>query len=550
MPPLLARQERNVLQLMSLLAATPMVLLFLLPLVLSLALLLPGLTDVQTFRALFAHPQFTGGLVLTLFSGIAATVLSLVLAIVIIATRRDELLKRASTFLAVPHLALAMGVSFLIAPTGLLSRLIANIFTDWTSPPDWQTTQDPYAFGLIAALVLKETPFLVWAFASVMQQDELRGRFAREMSVARSLGHGPRAAFLRVLLPQLLRRAVWPIIAVFSYGMTVVEMALVIGPTQPPTFAQLTWTDLNDGEVATNARGAAATLVLSGLVATCMVTCWIVLRAGRRILSRWMTSPARNERSSPFSSGWIWTLITALYVAVVFSLVLQSFSVRWPFPSLMADVFSAQAWQRLFADVEPVLTTLVLALATSLMALLCNVLWFESQSPRRDRYLVAASVLMLCLPVLLVALGQYRLLLRLGATGHWFGLFLVHLAPVTAYVFVMLQGIYRNFDPRWMQVAHGLGKSRITSVVQIKLKMLRGPILSALAVGFAVSVAQYVPAQLAAAGRYTTLPMEAVTLTTSGNRPLIAASALVLMLLPLVAFQLSAWCGKPRWEQA
>jgi putative thiamine transport system permease protein len=527
-----------------------MVLLFLLPLALSLILLLPGLVDFQAFQALFQHPQFSGALKLTLFTGLASTALSLTLAVMIISQNHRSILQQVSVFLSVPHLALAMGFGFLIAPTGLLARLIAVLITGWTSPPQWQTTQDPYGFALIAALVLKETPFLVWAMASVMQQDELKQRFARETVVARSLGHGPHSSFLRVVLPQILQRSLWPIIAVFSYGMTVVDMALVIGPTQPPTLAQLVWTDLNDGEVLANARGAAGTLMLSGLIISALALIFLLLRMTRPLQRRWITEAAQPEIRSISARKFIWPIWTIIYGLVIVALALQSFSALWPFPDVVAPHFMTTAWARLLQDASPFWTSVVIAIVSSCLALVAVVTWLETQSQARDRIALAAATAMLCLPALLVALGQYRLLLLVGGTGTWIGLLFAHLLSVTAYMLVMLTGPYRAFDPRWQAAGQGLGASRLTFLSKVKWPMLKAPLLSSLAIGFAVSIAQFVPAQLAAAGRFSTLPMEAVTLSSGGNRALIAVYALVLMALPLISFQLSSWASRPRWRTA
>jgi putative thiamine transport system permease protein len=532
------------------LGAAPLVLLFLVPLVLSLVVLLPGLVDVQAFQSLLQHPQFYGAMKLTVFTGLTSTVLSLVLAVLIIAQTSRNILRQASVFLSVPHLALAMGFGFLIAPTGLLSRLLAVLITGWTSPPQWQTTQDPYGLALIAALVLKETPFLVWAMASVMQQDDLKLRFARETLVARSLGHGPRSSFMRIVLPQVLQRSLWPIIAVFSYGMTVVDMALVIGPTQPPTLAQLVWTDLNDGDVVNNLRGAAGTLMLSGLIILSLATIVLMLRIGRPVQRHFLTQAAEPEPRSRKVPKFIWPIWTIVYMLVIVALALQSFSALWPFPNLLAPVFTSTAWVRLLQDSAPIWTSVVIAIVSSVLALITVVTWLETQSQKTDWLALAAATAMLCLPALLVALGQYRLLLLVSGTGTWFGLLFAHFLSVTAYVLVMLTGPYRAFDPRWQTASGGLSVSRLTFLSKGKWPMLKAPLLSSLAIGFAVSIAQFVPAQLAAAGRFSTLPMEAVTLSSGGNRALIAVYALVLMALPLIAFQLSSWASRPRWSAA
>jgi putative thiamine transport system permease protein len=531
------------------LGAVPLVLLFLLPLALSLLLLLPGFVDAQSFKALFEHPQFSGALKLTLFTGPTSTALSLVFAVMIIARSHRNILQQASVFLSVPHLALAMGFGFLIAPTGLVARLIAVLFTGWTSPPQWQTTQDPYGLALIAALVLKETPFLIWAMASVMQQDELKLRFTRETVVARSLGHGPRSSFMRIVLPQVLQRSLWPIIAVLSYGMTVVDMALIIGPTQPPTLAQLVWADLNDGETLANARGAAGTLMLSALIIFAMVAMLAVLRVMRPLQRLWLTQAAGPETPTRLPK-FIWPTWTVVYALVILALALQSFSALWPFPHLLAPHFTTAAWSRLLQDSSPVWTSVVTALVSSCVALFAVVTWLETQPQNRDWIALTAATAMLCLPALLVALGQYRLLLLAGGTGTWGGLLFAHLLSVTAYLLVMLTGPYRAFDPRWQSASQGLSASRPAFLTKVKWPMLKAPLLSSLAIGFAVSIAQFVPAQLAAAGRFSTLPMEAVTLSSGGNRALIAVYALVLMALPLVAFQLSTWASRPRWRTA
>jgi putative thiamine transport system permease protein len=66
--------------------------------------------------------------------------------------------------------------------------------------------------------------------------------------------------------------------------------------------------------------------------------------------------------------------------------------------------------------------------------------------------------------------------------------------------------------------------------------MLMRPLLAAAAIGFAASVAQYLPTLLIGAGRWPTLTTEAVTLASGGDRRLVAALALLQGLLPLLAY--------------
>jgi putative thiamine transport system permease protein len=529
------------------LLAAPLVLLFVAPLVLSLALILPGFTDVAGFQAFLQHPQIWGAARLTVAISVCSTLLALICAVLIVTGNHKKLLTKTSSFLALPHLALAIGLGFLIAPTGLIARILGTVF-GWNSPPQWVTVQDPHGAGLIAALVLKETPFLVWALISLLNRDDLKQLLAGHMKVARSLGHSEVSAWIAVLLPQLLPRITLPLIAVFVYGATVVDMALVIGPTQPPVLASVIWNDINDSDPFNNSRGAAGVLILTLLIVVMLALVKVLQHFATPFTKKLLLGVRGKVWKTSALSTFTWSIWRCIYTFILLFLVVASLSGHFPYPNLLPVTFNPKAWSLLVSDPRPFLTSTLLATTTSLMATAAVIAWLESQNASRDRVMLIASVAALCIPSLLIALGQYRTFLAIGITGTATALFFAHILPVSAYVFVMLHGPYRGYDKRWQSTTQGLLASRLRFLVQIKWPMLKAPILSASAVGFAVSVAQYVPAQLAAAGRFTTLPMEAVTLTSGGNRALIATYALALMLLPLFAFLAASRFAKPRWK--
>jgi putative thiamine transport system permease protein len=241
--------------------------------------------------------------------------------------------------------------------------------------------------------------------------------------------------------------------------------------------------------------------------------------------------------------------IAVLYGLVLIMLVAMSLSARWYYPHLLPEVIGLAAWQNLFANESPVILSLALALTTSGLALALAVLWFETVKPDLDRVLTIAAIAGLGLPALAIAGGQYRLFLGLGLTGTLPGLFLAHFTAVFAYVFIVLKGPYRAFDPRFRAVAHGLNTGKLRFWIKVTAPMLKATLATAAAVGFSVSILQFVPAQLIAAGRYSTLPMEAVTLASGGSRPLTAAYALALAVLPALVFLLAQIIGRPRWRQ-
>ena len=113
----------------------------------------------------------------------------------------------------------------------------------------------------------------------------------------------------------------------------------------------------------------------------------------------------------------------------------------------------------------PLLNSLSLALASTLAALALAVFWLETVPEKLDAALLACAIVALALPSLLIADGQYLAFLHLGLNGTWLGVFLAHLTPVFAYVFIVLKGPYRAFDPRYRAVSLGLNADQLPLLV-------------------------------------------------------------------------------------
>ena len=150
----------------------------------------------------------------------------------------------------------------------------------------------------------------------------------------------------------------------------------------------------------------------------------------------------------------------------------------------------------------------------------------------------------LVVPPLLLMVGLYTLALPLRLDGTLGGLAWVHGLFCVPYVFVALAPAWRQFDRRYEQTALALGRSRAAFWWRIKLPLLAAPVAAASAVGFAVSVAQYLPTLYIGAGRHATVTTEAVTLASGGQRHAAAAFALLQALLPALGFGLAALVGR------
>ena len=535
------------------LGSLPILTLFALPLLASLFFAFENTFDGQAWQNLFAHPQLWSGLRLSIYTGAASTILALAAALLIIIGAYESkswhnLPATMGAMLALPHLALAIGLSFLIMPSGILARIVANI-VGWQTPPQWVTTHDPYGIALIIALAIKEAPFIVWVLAGFLNREDIRQKFALQRAAAQSLGHGTGSIWLRIFVPQLMPKLIWPLVIVFVYAATVVDMSLAIGPTQPPTLATVIWADINSEQVVNNARGGVGAIFLSLALLMSLVLAWSFIIVTKPIWKNIMNAAPSTWAAPVFAGHTKLISLEVFYVLIAALLFFMSLAQNWPFPNLVPTA-SLKPWGTIFQNPNALITSIVLATLTSFTALSILLLWLEMMNQKTDRIILWLSLALLGLPAILVGLGQYRAFLRFGLTANMAGLFLSHLLPVVAYMAIVLVGPYRAIDPRFSATAKSLQASTLKFFIAIKLPLLKAPILSALAVGFAVSFGQFIPAQLIGAGRFSTLPIEAVTLTSGANRPLTAAFAFLLMLPPLLVYVAAARFGRSRWSNS
>jgi putative thiamine transport system permease protein len=489
---------------------------------------------------------------LSIWTGVAATALAVgasawILAYSFPGPGWPGVVRVLGPMLATPHTAFAIGMVFLLAPSGWLLRLFSPWATGFSAPPPWSTTQDPWGLGLIAVLVAKEVPFLLWVATSQLQRAEEAQRLAQDLQVARSMGYGASSAWWRVVWPQLWPRLRWPMLAVLAYSMTVVDLALVIGPGSPPTLAVLAWGWLLDADLATNTQGAAAAWLLALALAIVAHLFWWAAR-----WSAWNRRRTSGKRGILSATGrvsgasWSMVLLAGLYLVVMLALAVGSVSGVWAFPALLPQTFSFDAWRSVAASTSTINTTLTLGLASGVSALVWSAAWLETAPRHWDALLRRVAYLPLVLPSMLWVIGVHATTLRLGIDARWTGLWLAHTLACVPYVLISLSPAYSGFDPRYRFISATLGRSHVAFLWKVKWPLLRASLASALAVGFAVSVAQYLPTLFIGAGRFASVTTEAVTLASGAQRSLTSAYAWLQWLLPVLGFSLAAWAGRSR----
>ncbi|MGY6037681.1 ABC transporter permease [Aeromonas sp. AE23HZ002T15] len=519
-------------------------LLFGAPLVGGLFLLLAEGLAVHNLRLLLDQPGLWHSLMLSLWVAGASTLGALLLTALVLAQGDGRpwmcwLRRLLSPLLAMPHVAFAIGFAFLLAPSGWFLRLLSPALTGFELPPDWQSVRDPLGLGLIAALILKETPFLLLMALSALDP----ARVARQQWLGQTMGFSPPQIWWRLLLPALWPALRLPLYAMAAYGLAVVDIAQLLGPDAPPTLAVRLWLWYQDPDLGW--RGVSASGALLLLAANLLLLAALrLLEWGHLNMGKAHSLNGVRRARPPLSHHWtgflVWSLL-AINLLVLASLLLWSLTRRWPFPALWPSQWSGQYWQDLLPTLAPLLgQSLLLALASATMALLLVILSLEAQQGRRPW-----PLWLICLPLLLpqasLLFGLRLQIDGLGGGIGWGWVLWSQLLFVTPYVYLCLHGPYRQFDGRLSQAALLLGASPWRAWWRVKAPLLARPLLFAFGVGAAVSLAQYLPTLLFGAGRVVTITTEAVAIGSGLNRRLAGLYGLLQLLLPLCVYALVLW---------
>lgn len=491
---------------------------------------------------LLARPGIGRSALLSLTTGFSATFIAFAIVMLFVASWHGTRIFRAlerlvAPLLSVPHAATAFGFLLLVAPSGFLARLVSPWLTGWDRPPDLLVIHDPAGMAMIIGLAVKEIPFLLLMTLAALPQTMARER--TEMTA--SLGYGRIAGFLHATMPALYGQLHLPVLAVLAYSTSVVDVALILGPTLPAPVAVRVLAWQNDPDLGMRFVAASAALTQLGVTAAAL----LIWMAGERVAAGlWRLRPPsgkrfRRDRTARIFGAFLMSIAAGTVIAGIALLALWSFAGPWRFPSALPSGLGLATWTRLGGGLAgTILDTILLATLSAAIALILAAGMLEFEARRGTGRLGGLWLLYLPLivPQISFLFGLQVLLSLSRLDGTLPALVAVHLVFVYPYVLLSLSEPWRHWDPRYGVALRALGHGHNSVLWRARLPMLTRPLATAFAVGFAVSVGLYLPTLFAGAGRYATLTTETVALAAGGDPRIIGATALCQALLPFLAF--------------
>ena len=512
-----------------------------------------NLDILESWTRLWEHPSTWPALWLSLRTAVIATILSLLGSGMILSMWQSNFLRYwlgrwLILPIALPHATAAIILILLLAPSGWLWRLFA---TSNSLPPEFPFPHDTAGWALVFGLVSKELPFLLLIQLNVCRQLPE----ATRVKTAQLLGQPPWLGWWLTVFPSLYQQIRLPLWAVLAFSFSVIDMALILGPTAPPTFSVLILQWSTDPMLEQQALAAAGSL-LQGMVLLILLLCWWVVEQVIRVLPQIPTRMWSLHKIGFLLNQIAWSLIVSGIVLLcggMTCLLLWSFARRWPFPAGLPTEWTLLTWERNSAELIPLLaTTAGLGVAAAAIGLLLVMIWLYFQhSPNCDRSLVEESwvYLPLILPQLTFLFGIQILANFLRLEGTVLLVLWMHLVYVLPYTLLLLAGSWRTNQLRFRRVGQILGQSAWRILWSVQLPMLRPLILLTMAIGFSVSLAQYLPTTVAGAGRWSTLTTEAVSLASGQDRRLLSLLGIWQSFLPALALSLAWLLRGPAWQK-
>lgn len=273
-----------------------------------------------------------------------------------------------------------------------------------------------------------------------------------------------------------------------------------------------------------------------------------------RLGRRWLTDGASRaaETAVRLGGAGAMALAAGLSALSLLALALNAVAGRWRFPDALPSAFSLRALETAAPSIAAsAANSLIIAGAAVAAALILAIAALENER-RRGRPAGPGALAILYLPLVT---PQISFLFGLAAAAESLGLrpglapvILGHAVFAAPYVYLTLAESYRRQDPRWERAARTLGAGPWGAALRVRAPLLLAPMLTAAAVGFAVSISLYLPTQLLGAGRTPTLATEAVALASAGDRRIVGVWALAQGAPAALAFALAIGAPLILWR--
>ena len=235
------------------------------------------------FRNVLVDPDFLLSLGLTLYVALTSTIIAAVCSVAAaVAMFSFQKTRRAVDFvfqlpLTVPHLVIATAFVFLLAPTGLISRLAQAVGIIENASGFPLMINDAWGVGIIATYVWKEIPFITLMILAVLENV---GTGLLEVGKTLNADRWQRIRY--IILPTIFPGLGAACLIVFAYTFGAFEVPYLLGRTYPMTLPVWAYRNYSDVDLMARPEGIATGIIIAVVVCLCIACSHAFIRMARR----------------------------------------------------------------------------------------------------------------------------------------------------------------------------------------------------------------------------------------------------------------------------
>ena len=239
--------------------------------------------SVKHFVNVLGDPDFSRSLMLTLYVALSSTAVaaavSIVTAIFLLSlSEKNRLIHFIIQIpLTVPHLVIAVAMVFMLAPTGLFSRVIMTLGLIDSSAAFPLLINDRWGVGIILTYVWKEIPFITLMILSVLQRSGVE-----LLEVGRTLKADRWQRFRYITLPVIAPSLGAACLIVFAYTFGAFEVPFLLGQTYPMMLPVWAYKNYSDVDLLARPEGIATGLIIAAIIVLAIVLSQLLTQAARR----------------------------------------------------------------------------------------------------------------------------------------------------------------------------------------------------------------------------------------------------------------------------
>tara|TARA_B100000900_G_scaffold404308_1_gene412534 strand:+ start:202 stop:1887 length:1686 start_codon:yes stop_codon:yes gene_type:complete len=485
-------------------------------------------------------PGIYKSIILSIFTGLISTALALFFSQVILLyffkTKFYNYIKIIiSPLIALPHITMAIGLIFLLSPSGLLLRSVSPWFTGFDRPPNTYIFPDEYGFVLILGLMLKEIPFLILVSLSALREFSSTKFF----DLGKSFQHSSFSTWFILIFPIIYKKIRLVVFIIIAFSSSVVDMSLLLAPSTPSTLSVRILQIFQSSDTESFFLASNLSLIQLLLIFTLFIF-WIVLE---KIIKQeyfyffFIKISSLKLDFLKFVNLCFGIILFLLSFMGIICSILWGFSENWYFPNFFPNSLNLDSFLSFYDQNKSlILISIFIPLMVSFLSSTLTIIWVELLDYLKIKKTQFEWIIFipLFIPQISFLIGMQSFIIFFNFNSFFIPLIFVQLFYVIPYCFIILAPAIREVKSDYIKVASSLGKNRIERLFKIKIPLILPSFLTSFSIGVIVSFSLYVPVYFIGAGRVTTLTVEALNLALSGSKQDLGIATFFQILFPIL----------------